>query len=154
MKRAKELKIFRKISIEYLKNMYRKSVEYVFDKNSWKSTAPDSYGKSKILLHTRKSIKKVGEELKIFRAPTIVGIKIIYHKSMAYLFDSNCQEYTSREVSEDNYLLRDLSGSSRSNEQIEKELKIFRFPNIEYLERLYFKSIGNSATLSTVSVIE
>ncbi len=154
MKRAKELKIFRKSSIEYLKKMYRKSVDYVFDKNTWKSTAPDSYGKSKILLHTRKSLMRVGNELKIFRSPSIVGIKIIYHISMAYLFDSNCQEYTSSEVSEDNYLLRDLSGSSKSVEQAEKELKIFRFPNIEYLERLYFKSIGKSATLTTSSVIE
>lgn len=140
MKRAKELKIFKKTSIEYLKNIYRKSVDYVFDKNSWKSTEPDTLGKSRILLHTRKSLQRLGNEMNIFKAPTMVGIKIIYYKSLSYLFDSNPLASRASLVSEDNYLLRDLSKSKISSELSEKEMKIFKFPNIEYLENLYFKS--------------
>ena len=86
MGKREELKIFRKPSIEYLKKMYSKSMSYIFDKNSWMSRAPETYGESKILLHTRKSIKRLGNELKIFKAPSIVGIKIIYYKSMAFVF--------------------------------------------------------------------
>ena len=140
MKRAKELKIFRKTSIEYLKNIYRKSVEYVFDKESWRSKDPETYGKSKILLHTRKSLKKLGNEMNIFKAPSMVGIKIIYNKSLSYLFDSSSLAAKASLVSEDNYLLRDLSQSKNSIENSERELKIFKFLNIESLEKLYFKN--------------
>lgn len=151
MKRAKKLKIFRKSSIEYLKKMYRKSVDYVFDKNTWRSNEPETLGESRILLHTRKSLKKVGNELNIFKAPTIVGIKIIYYKSLAYLFDSSCRDYKVNGHPEENYLLRDLSGSSRTPEQTDKELKIFKFPNIDYLELLYTKRKNRTLNMETSS---
>src|ERR1035437_4033281 len=126
MKRVKELKIFKKPSIGYLKKMYNKSISYIFNKNSWKSTSPEYFGESKILLHTRKSLIRFGNEMNIFKAPSIVGLKIIYYKSVAFLFDSNCPEPQTATVSEDNYLLRDLSNPVNSAEQIEKELKIFK----------------------------
>ena len=93
-------------------------------------------------MHTRKSLKRFGDELKMFRAPSIVGLKIIYYKSIAFLFDSNCSEPQTATVTEDNYLYRDLSNPINSQEQSEKELKIFKYSNIEYLKSLYSKSIG------------
>ena len=142
MRTENKLKIFRKPSITYLKKLYKKSISNIFDKNSWISTSPEYYGESKILLHTRKSLIRLGEELNIFKAPTIVGLKIIYHKSVAFLFDSNCPEPQTASVSEDNFLYRDLSNPVISPEQTEKELKIFKYPTIEYLKSLYSNSIG------------
>lgn len=135
-----ELKIFRKTSIEYLKKMYSKSVSYLFDKNTWRSTESDTYGKSRILLHTRKSLIRFGNELNIFKFPTIGGLKIIYHKSMALFFDKYQTEHQMALTSEENYLLRDLSSSAEYAN--EKELKIFKLPTIDKLETLYYKSIG------------
>ena len=142
MRTENKLKIFRKPSITYLKKLYKKSISNIFDKNSWISSSPEYFGESKILLHTRKSLKRLGEELNIFKAPTIVGLKIIYHKSVAFLFDTECLEPQTATASEDNYLYRDLSNPVRSAEQTEKELKIFNYPNIEYLKSLYYNSIG------------
>ena len=142
MRTENKLKIFRKPSITYLKKLYKKSISNIFDKNSWISTSPEYYGESKILLHTRKSLIRLGEELNIFKAPTIVGLKIIYHKSVAFLFDSNCPEPQTASVSEDKFLYRDLSNPVISPEQTEKELKIFKYPTIEYLKSLYSNSIG------------
>ena len=142
MRAENKLKIFKKPSIGYLKKLYTKSISNIFDKNSWISSSPEYFGESKILLHTRKSLKRLGEELNIFKAPTIVGLKIIYYKSVAFLFDSNCPEPQTATSSEDNYLYRDLSNPVISAEQREKELKIFNYPNIEYLKSLYYNSIG------------
>jgi len=142
MRAENKLKIFKKPSIAYLKKLYKLSISNIFDKNSWISTSPEYYGESKILMHTRKSLKRLGEELNIFKAPTIVGLKIIYHKSVAFLFESECPEIQTVPASEDNYLYRDLSNPVKSPEQIEKELKIFKYPTIEYLKSLYSNSIG------------
>lgn len=134
------LKIFQKTSIGNLKRLYKKSVNYLFDKNTWRSTSTDTYGEFKVLLHTRKSLIKLGNELNIFKAPSIVGLKIIYNKGVAFIFDSHFRENHLATVSEDNFLLRDLSNSSISNEQAESELKIFKYLNIDYLESTYNKS--------------
>ena len=142
MRAENKLKIFKKPSIAYLKKLYKLSISNIFDKNSWISSSPEYYGESKILMHTRKSLKRLGEELNIFKAPTIVGLKIIYHKSVAFLFESECPEIQTVSASEDNYLYRDLSNPVKSPEQIEKELKIFKYPTIEYLKSLYSNSIG------------
>jgi len=142
MSKVKELKIFKKPSIGYLKKLYSKSITYIFDKNSWISDSPDTLGESRVLLHTRKSLKRLGDELNIFKAPSIVGLKIIYYKSVAYLFDSYTPEPQTVTTSEDNYLYRDLSNPVNTPDQTEKELKIFKYPNIEYLKSLYSKSIG------------
>jgi hypothetical protein len=142
MRAENKLKIFKKPSIGYLKRLYKKSISNIFDKNSWISTSPETLGESRILLHTRKSLKRLGDELNIFKAPTIVGLKIIYTKSVAFLFENNWSEPQTATVSEDNYLYRDLSNPVNSPDQIEKELKIFHYPTIEYLKSLYSKSIG------------
>ena len=142
MRTENKLKIFKKPSIGYLKRLYMKNISNIFDKNSWLSTSPETLGESRILLHTRKSLKRLGDELNIFKAPTIVGLKIIYSKSVAFLFENNWSEPQAATVSEDNYLYRDLSNPVNSPDQIEKELKIFHYPTIEYLKSLYSKSIG------------
>jgi len=142
MKTENKLKIFKKPSIGYLKKLYKKSISNIFDKSSWISTSPETLGESRILLHTRKSLKRLGDELNIFKAPTIVGLKIIYSKSVAFLFENNWSEPQAVAVSEDNYLYRDLSNPVNSPDQIEKELKIFHYPTIEYLKSMYSKSIG------------
>ena len=73
MREKMELKIFRKTSIEYLKKMYNESVELFFDKDLWVSRDPETYGESRVLLKTRRSLKKIGSELNIFRLPTVEG---------------------------------------------------------------------------------
>jgi len=142
MRAERKLKIFKKTSIGGLKRMYKKSISYIFDKNSWRSTSPEDYGKFKVLLHTRKSLKRLGDEMMIFKAPSIVGLNIIYHKSMEFIFDHTLARTQIATASEDNYLYRDLSNPVSSQEQIDKELKIFIYPTIENLKSLYYKSIG------------
>jgi hypothetical protein len=136
MKAKNELKIFRKVSIDYLEKMYRKSMTYILDKNTWRSTESETYGESRILLHTRKSLKKLGNEMNIFKFPMIVGLSIIYDKSMA-LFDKSLSEHHLLLVSEENYLLRDLSMSVASVN--ENELKIFKLTTVDILESIYNK---------------
>jgi hypothetical protein len=141
MKEKKELKIFRKTSIEYLKRMYRKSVTYIFDKNTWRSNSPDTYGEYRILLRTRKSLMKFGSELRIFQFPMIDGVRIIYNKSVAFVFEKYQNEHLVALTSEgEDYLLRDLSSSVENTN--DNELKIFKLPTIDKLETLYYKSIG------------
>jgi hypothetical protein len=138
MKKKNELKIFRKTSIEYLKKMYSESASYIFDKENWRSTLPESYGESKVLLKTRKSISKFGKELKIFKSPSIVGLKITYYKSMNFVFDKYRRENRMALIAEENYLLRDLPESAAYTD--ESEWKIFKLPTIEKLELLYLKN--------------
>jgi len=138
MRESNELKIFRKMSIEYLKRMYSNSVSYVLDKNTWRSNSPDSFGESKFLLRTRKSIRKIGSELRIFQFPMIDGVRIIYNKSVAFVFEKYQNEHLLVLTSEENYLLRDLSTSAESAN--DKELKIFKLSTIDKLEALYFNN--------------
>ncbi len=87
-----ELKIFRKSSIEYLMKLNSKSMSYIFDMNNWDPTAKDSNGDRRILRQTRKSLKRFGDEMNIFKAPVIVGLKIIYYKSFSFVFENNCTD--------------------------------------------------------------
>jgi hypothetical protein len=140
MKTRKGLKVLKKTSTEYLKKMYHKSVSYILNRETWRSTESDTYGKSKILLHTRKSLKKLGNELDFFKFPTIVGAKIIYYKTMSMFFDKFEPEHQTAMISEENYLLRDLPPSADYTN--DNELKIFKLPTVDSLEKLYYKSIG------------
>jgi hypothetical protein len=138
MNKKNELKIFRKTSIEYLKKMYAESASYIFDKENWRSTSPETYGESKVFLKTRKSISKFGKELKIFKSPSIVGLKISYYKSMNFVFEKYRREHRLALIAEENYLLRDLPESAAYTD--DSEWKIFKLPTIEKLEFLYFKN--------------
>ena len=59
---------------------------------------------------------------------------------MAFVFDRYYREHQMALVLEENYLLRDLSSSAEYLN--DKELKIFKLLTIDYLEALYYKSIG------------
>ena len=140
MKTKKGLKVLKKTSTEYLKKMYNKSVSYILKKETWRSTESETYGKSKILLNTRQSLKKIGNELDFFKFPTIEGVKISYYKTMGLFFDKFELEHQIAMTSEENYLLRDLTSSNEVTN--ENELKIFKLSTVDKLEKLYFKSIG------------
>ena len=75
----KKLKIFKKPSIAYLKRLYKKSISNIFDKNNWISNSPEYLGESKILLHTRKSLQRLGEELNIFNFLSVPIISFFYN---------------------------------------------------------------------------
>jgi len=138
MKEKKELKVLRKRSTEYLMKMYSKGVSFLFDKSTWKSTDSDGVEKIRLLLKSRKSLKKIGKELKIFKFPTIVGVKIIYYNSMSLFFDKFEPEHQKEMIAEGNYLLRDISTSSSFGN--ENELKIFKWLTVDHLEKQYLKS--------------
>jgi len=146
MRTEDELKIFRKPSIEYLKRLYNKSVSYLFDNKYWKSEL--SYSKYTLrgvrgLKRTRKSIKKLGNELRIFKAPSIDNLKAMYYKSMAYVFEKKSMEFdTSMFTEEYPTQYWDLSVSGNSYKRPENELNIFYAPTIDNLKLLYYKSIG------------
>jgi hypothetical protein len=140
MRAKRQLKIFKKPGIEYLKTLYNKGVFYLFDSTGWKSNSKDGTSrKSRVLKYTKKSLRMFGDEMNIFKTPVIVGLRIIYYKSMAFVFDNNCPQPQTASASEDNFLYRDLSGS---NDLQKQELKIFKYPTIDNLKILYNKSIG------------
>lgn len=132
------MKIFRKTSIGYLKRMYSESLTYIFDKDLWVSTEPETYGKSKVLLRTRTSLRKLGNDMNIFKLPSIEGLRIGYSKSLTYVSAMFKGERLAV-VTGENYLLReDLAESA--DYLSDKELKIFRLPTIDKLEALYHKN--------------
>ena len=145
MKTKRQLKIFRNPSIEYLKTLYNKSVSYLFDNSDWKSASASQKHSSKrtrVLRYTKKSLKQFGDELNIFKIPVIKDLKIIYYKSMEFVFDNNGPEPQIASAWEDNLQFSDFPTAEDSLSRSEKELSIFKAPSIENLKQLYYKSIG------------
>lgn len=141
MKTSENFKILARLLLRYLKTSIKRSFYKIFWPNYWKSINVSAPG---LFDWTAKSLKKFRNDMAIFKAPAIVGLKIIYYKSLAFLFENN-REPQAASISEDNFLYRDLSNPLNStDEQLEKELKIFRYPTIENLKSLYYKSIGKS----------
>jgi hypothetical protein len=136
MKTRNQLKIFNKTSIDFLKKIYI-GMSYVFTQNSWKSARAGNYWDSRIFGIPDAQFKRIGNELKIFKVPSIAGLKITYYKCIAFVFDKNHLVHQIASGSEENFLLRDLSSSAQNSN--EKELKIFKFLNIDKLEKLSFK---------------
>lgn len=136
MREKMELKIFRKASIEYLKKMYNESVELFFDKDLWVSRDPETFGKSRVLLKTRRSLKRIGSELNIFRLPTVEGMRIVYDRSKTYVNFFFRADRKLAVVNGSDFLLRDDLNES-ADYLNESELKIFRLPTIDKLEVLY-----------------
>jgi hypothetical protein len=145
MKPKRQLKIFKNPSIEYLKTLYSKSVSYLFDNSDWKSASAshkDPSRRTRVLRYTKKSLKQFGDELNIFKIPVIKDLKIIYYKSMEFVFDNNGPEPQMASASDDNFQFNDVSTVDDSSNRSEKELSIFKAPSIESLKLLYYKSIG------------
>jgi hypothetical protein len=97
---GKELKIFNKPSIDALKYLYNKSIGYVLKKESWKFEAPLLSKTIRILNkthRTEKVLNKIGNELRIFNAPSIENLKVLYTRTNKFLDGSqqNCEQPSS-----------------------------------------------------------
>jgi len=97
---GKELKIFNKPSIDALKYLYNKSIGYVLKKESWKFEAPLLSKTIRILNkthRTEKVLNKIGNELRIFNAPSIENLKVLYTRTNKFLEGSqqNCEQPSS-----------------------------------------------------------
>lgn len=88
MKTSKELKIFRKASIEYLKRLNSKSLTYVFGFRNKTFQAGESYSRLHVLRRSRQSLKRFAREMNIFKAPVIVGLQIMYFRTYSYVFEN------------------------------------------------------------------
>ena len=87
MKTSKELKIFRKASIEYLKRLNSKSLTYVFGLGKRTSPLGESYSRLPLLRRSRQSLKRFAREMNIFKAPVIDGLQIMYYRTYSYVFE-------------------------------------------------------------------
>lgn len=112
---GKELNIFKSTSIDSLKSLYYKSMSFLFDKNSWK-TDPNysdfSFNEYDSKRENRNRIRRIGNELKIFKAPNIDILKTLYNNSLSFVFEKNKLEpdlATCGEESKDISLFEDTS---------------------------------------------
>lgn len=92
MKASKELKIFRKASIEYLKRVNSKSLSYMFGFGKSVPPVDDKYKRLRVLRRSRQSLKRFAREMSIFKAPLIVGLQIMYYRTYSYVFENNNPE--------------------------------------------------------------
>ena len=132
---GKDLSIFNTPSIDYLKTLYYKSISFLFEGISSKtetSYSDYSFRESHNSQSQKKSFRKFGKELKIFKTPTIESLKSMYNKSMAFVFEKNRLEPEIALCSEENNSINDTT-------RFEKELNIFNTPTIESLKKLYTK---------------
>jgi len=85
MKTQNELNIFKTMSIEVLKSLYYKSKAYLIEKSRFEvetvclAKASRHFRESPII---RKSLKKIGNELKIFKKASIETLKSSYNESI------------------------------------------------------------------------
>jgi len=85
---GRDLKIFNKPSIDALKFLYKKSIGYVLNKESWNFKTPLITRTIRILNknhRTKKMLNKIGDELRIFNNPSIESLKAIYIRTSNYL---------------------------------------------------------------------
>lgn len=137
---GKDLSIFNTPSIDYLKTLYYKSISFLFEGISSKtetSYSDYSFRESHNTQSQKRSFRKFGKELKIFKTPTIENLKSMYNKSMAFVFERNRIEPEIALCSEENNSVNDVA-------RFEKELNIFNTSTIESLKKLYNKN-GNDA---------
>ncbi|NDP21229.1 MAG: hypothetical protein GZ091_09130 [Paludibacter sp.] len=136
---GKDLSIFNTPSIDYLKTLYYKSISFFFESNVSKSESSYfdySFREGSENIHSQKrSFRKLGKELKIFKTPSIESLKTMYSKSVAFVFEKNRLEPEIALFSEENNSRNDITLN-----QLEKELNIFNTPTIESLKRLYSKN--------------
>lgn len=145
---GKELSIFNTPSIDYLKTLYYKSIDFLFDWNNWKaesSYSDDSFRNSdNTESHKNLFKRKFGNELKIFNTPTIESLKSMYNKSMAFVFEKNRMEPEIALCGDENTQFADSNDSDIKSCTFNKELNIFKTPTIENLKKLYNKKLGRT----------
>lgn len=146
MKRENELRIFRRVSIEYLKRSYYNSISYLFDTANWKPKSTFSrtfLGRSINFQRAKRSLKWIVEDLNVFKTSAIMSLKLAFRKGMASVFKNKFMEPQAALFLDDySNQYWDASNVENSNNQFEKELNIFRTTTIENLKLLYNKSIG------------
>lgn len=85
---GRELNIFNKPSIDALKFLYKRSIGYVLNKESWNFETPLISRTIRILNknhRTKKMLNKIGDELRIFNSPSIESLKAVYAMTCNYL---------------------------------------------------------------------
>ena len=85
---GRELNIFNKPSIDALKYLYKRSLGYVLNKESWNLETPFISRTIRILNRnhrTKKMLNKIGDELRIFNNPSIESLKALYIMTSNYL---------------------------------------------------------------------
>ncbi len=95
-------------------------------------------GKLIIFNAGKKTFKKIGTDLKIFSVPNIDIFKVLYYKSISYVFE--------KETFEPDLNTRKKPfwefNTKNSLKQFGTDLKIFTSTNIEALKSSYYESIG------------
>jgi len=97
---GKELKIFRKPSVDVLRSLYHKSFGFVFNRDSWGFESPFLSKTLKRLNEnhrTKRTMDKIGHELRIFSQPNIENLKILYKNTSNFLEGS--QQPTEQPIS-------------------------------------------------------
>ena len=85
---GRELKIFNKPSIDVLKFLYKSSIGFVLNKESWNFETPLLSRTFRILNknhRTKKMLSKIEDELRIFNNPSIESLKAVYLRTSNYL---------------------------------------------------------------------
>ena len=135
-----ELKIFNAPSIEVLKSLYYNSMGNVFNKQSWElelSNLKDTFLLNDNLKFAKKSIVRLGKELKIFNKPSIDVLKSLYNKSLGYVLNKDSWNFETPSISKTFRRLNKNHRTKRTLDKIGHELSIFKAPSIENLKILY-----------------
>jgi len=138
-----ELRIFNAPSIEVLKSLYYNSKGNVFNKQSWElelNNLKDTFLLNDNLKFAKKSIVRIGKELKIFNNPSIDILKSLYNKSLGYVLNKNSWNFETPSISKTYKHLNKNHRTKRTLDKIGHELKIFNAPSIENLKLLYNKA--------------
>jgi hypothetical protein len=88
MKTENELNIFKTPNLDVLKSMYSKSKAFVSDKINWENEAALISKTFRILNknhRTKRTLAKIGQELRIFTTPSIEQLNELYIKTSIYL---------------------------------------------------------------------
>ncbi len=136
-----ELSIFSAPSIESLKFLYRKSMFYKFDRNRWTNEFENVKGlnwQSNEIISNR----RYGKDLYIFKSPSIENLKLLYYKSLIYLFERNTTKPETTTTKEMYWQSKYYIRAKKSLKYIGKELNIFKTPTIESLKSMYNKSMS------------
>lgn len=138
-----ELRIFNAPSIEVLKSLYYNSKGNVFNKQSWElelNNLKDTFLLNDNLKFAKKSIVRIGKELKIFNNPSVDILKLLYNKSLGYVLNKESWNFETPSISKS---LRHLNKNHRTKRTLDKighELRIFNTPSIENLKLIYIKA--------------
>jgi len=149
-----ELRIFNTPSIEVLKSLYYNRTGNLFNKECWEfevNNLKDTFSQYDNLRYAKKTFIRFGKELYIFKNPSIDLLKLLYAKSIGYVFNKNSWGVFTPDIKKTFSHLNKNLRTKKTLDKIEYELKIFNMPSIENLKLLYTgtgKFIGGSQLLN------